>query len=94
LLDQGYALFDGDMLALDHVTNFIGHFDCTFVVGHKQGAQDRFEIVSSPHPSTRLKGGVASNPMKSSTVMRFACTKRHPWEAFKDCLPTPQPSCF
>jgi hypothetical protein len=32
LLDQGYALFDRDMLALDHVTNFIGHFDCAFVV--------------------------------------------------------------
>jgi hypothetical protein len=35
LLDQGYALFDRDMLALDHVTNFIGHFDRTFIVGHE-----------------------------------------------------------
>jgi hypothetical protein len=61
LLDQGYAPFDRDMLALDHVTNFIGHFDCPFVVGHEQGEQDCFEIINSPHPSAGLKGGVASN---------------------------------
>jgi len=35
LLDQGYALFKRDMLAPDHVTNFIGHFDCAFIVGLK-----------------------------------------------------------
>jgi hypothetical protein len=99
LLDQGYALFDRDMLALDHVTNFIGHFDCTFIVGHKQAAQDRFEIINSAHPNAGLKGGVASNPIYeivngvSFLIMRFACTKRHPWDAFKDCLSTPQPLC-
>jgi len=61
LLDHDHASLHRHMLALDHVTNFIGHFDRMFVVGHKQGAQDCFEIVNSPHPSAGLKGGVASN---------------------------------
>jgi hypothetical protein len=61
LLDQGYALFDRDMLALDHVTNFIGHFDRAFIIGHKQGEQDRFEIINSSHPNAGLKSGVSSN---------------------------------
>jgi hypothetical protein len=63
LLDQGYALFDRDMLPLEHVTNFIGHFYCAFIVGHEQGEQDRFEIVNSAHPDAGLKSGVASNPI-------------------------------
>jgi hypothetical protein len=61
LLDHDHASLHRHMLALDHVTNFIGHFDRMFVVGHKQGTQDCFEIVNSPHPSAGLKGGVASN---------------------------------
>ena len=47
LLDHGYALFHRHMLALDHATNLIGQFDCAFVVGHKKGAQDYFEIVNA-----------------------------------------------
>src|SRR6516225_8932320 len=51
LLDHDYALFQGHMLALDHAANFIGHLDCTTIVGDEQRVQDCFEIVNAPHPS-------------------------------------------
>jgi hypothetical protein len=35
LLDHGYAPFHRHMLALDHATNLIGHFDCAFVIGRE-----------------------------------------------------------
>jgi hypothetical protein len=51
LLDHDYALFQGHMLAFDHAANFIGHLDCTTIVGDEQRVQDCFEIVNAPYPS-------------------------------------------
>src|SRR6516164_3958806 len=51
LLDHDYALFQGHMLALDHAANFIGHLDCTPIIGDEQGMQHCFEIINAAHPS-------------------------------------------
>jgi len=47
-LDHDYALFYRHVLALDYASNFIGHFDCSFIVGNKQGVQDCFELINKP----------------------------------------------
>ena len=49
------------MLAFDHTTNFIGYFDCSFIVREKQGFQDCFEIINNPlPPRTSLQCRMAS----------------------------------
>ena len=60
-LDYAYTVFHSHMLAFDHALNFIGHLDCTFIVGDKQGLQDCFKIINASWPRAGLKGPVASS---------------------------------
>jgi hypothetical protein len=61
LPDHGYALFHSHMLALDGASNFIEHFDCTFIVGDKQSLQSLFKIIDTSRPRPTLQCRVSSN---------------------------------
>ena len=60
-LDHGHALFHAHMLVLNHASNFIEHFDCTLIVGDKQGLQNRFEIINLVRPRFTLQCRMSSN---------------------------------
>jgi hypothetical protein len=59
-LDHGNAPLHRYMLSLDDATNFIEHFDCTFIVGDKQALQNCFESINSLGPRASLQCRMAA----------------------------------